>query len=1169
MGKWFSSYSPVRQILLFLALLFPVTSLAQFQVAPAEVSLKVPFGTSAPAQTLRLTNPSQINRWFQVTVSDDSLIGVTPSIGNIEIDPWDLQLTVYTENLFPGEYTANVEIWEAFPARGDRGEVPNLIVAVSVQVYVPGPPEVSDYYIDANYLEETPEGFVIELNSPTTFSVLVAGTPPFSYQWQTSTDGEVFTNLQEGAPFIGTKSNIMTGSAFQSEHAGYYRCLITNSLGATETWAWRLDVPAPPVIVTQPEDVTVTEGDYAEFLTIGNGRPPLNYDWYSQAQPGTELAPANTEIWTTTNWDILSTDSVPLEAAGSYACVVSNQYGSTTTSLAMLDVLPLVAPQFVEHPTSATVPLDGGASLSVAVTGTSPFDYQWEYSIYDTAFSPLEDGPGISGATLPTLTLNNLTFDADGWYRCVVTNRGGSTASNHARVTVESPPEILADPQDSQTPTGETASFFVRARGTYPLSYQWEFASDGRAFAPISDGLRYVGTRSQNLSVYDCDPSVAGAYRCQVSNDFGSLFSGAAQLTTYTPPPELFVAEPERSFFVREGENLPPVSFVLENIGQGTLNFTIATDAADTWIHSVDPASGAITTSPVSVEVSFDTTGLAINVYQAVLTVQSPDLPQDMELFIDITVVDPFAVTNLNDDGPGSLRDAIVRANSTEGPQTITFVVSGTIAPETPLPALSDSTGGTTILGSLDVKLSGHLLKNRADGLVATSAENAIRDLTIVRFPGNGVVFSGAEATGNVVTGCHIGIDDAEDSGNRGSGVLITDGAIGNTVGGSNGTLVNTISGNSFSAITVADADSNSIEGNSIGLPIEGTRPPGNEGHGVHFLPVGSYDNVVGGSTVFERNQNLGNRFYSTSVDVLQGKNIELRAMAQATGSISYQWWKDGVQTATATASYPITAAQKADQGLYFCRASNAAGFDDSDPVYVRVLSRGQLIAISLLPSFAALDVDLDGLLSYGEVAGFATRRLGQASQRAAAFDQADFDEIDTNGDGYLNIDEVIAAHEFDPADLKVNVSPPEVASADQDIDDGNSVPTDIRIENVGFTSLDISTTPTLAGLINEFEVTSDSSETRLGLFDFRALELASNPSILGHRVAYLIVQTDDFLLPTRPVLLSGFGFQTTGELLDQLIGVDPALRQLPEQDVNTDAVFDDADIQTNIQQGH
>src|SRR4051812_8541632 len=53
-----------------------------------------------------------------------------------------------------------------------------------------------------------------------------------------------------------------------------------------------------------------------------------------------------------------------------------------------------------------------------------------------------------------------------------------------------------------------------------------------------------------------------------------------------------------------------------------------------------------------------------------------------------------FTVTNVNDSGAGSLRQAILSSNATPGLDTINFNVPGagahTIAPATPLPFLTD-----------------------------------------------------------------------------------------------------------------------------------------------------------------------------------------------------------------------------------------------------------------------------------------------------------------------------------------------------------------------------------------------------------------------------------------------------------------------------------------------
>ena len=62
-----------------------------------------------------------------------------------------------------------------------------------------------------------------------------------------------------------------------------------------------------------------------------------------------------------------------------------------------------------------------------------------------------------------------------------------------------------------------------------------------------------------------------------------------------------------------------------------------------------------------------------------------------VEALEDRLVPSTFTVTNLADSGAGSLRDAITQADAISGSSSINFAVTGTIAPQSPLPALSQN----------------------------------------------------------------------------------------------------------------------------------------------------------------------------------------------------------------------------------------------------------------------------------------------------------------------------------------------------------------------------------------------------------------------------------------------------------------------------------------------
>ena len=137
-------------------------------------------------------------------------------------------------------------------------------------------------------------------------------------------------------------------------------------------------------------------------------------------------------------------------------------------------------------------------------------------------------------------------------------------------------------------------------------------------------------------------------------------------------------------------------------------------------------------------------------------------------------------VTNTNDSGPGSLRQAITDANSSSGRERVAFNIplsdpncdAGgvcTIQPTTPLPWLIDDAGliidgysqdgaaqaTATTPAVLTIELDGN--SGGGSGLWIDSSNNVIRGLAINRF-NQGITIYDVGATDNVVQGNHIGL---------------------------------------------------------------------------------------------------------------------------------------------------------------------------------------------------------------------------------------------------------------------------------------------------------------------------------------------------------------------------------------------------------------------------
>ncbi len=188
-----------------------------------------------------------------------------------------------------------------------------------------------------------------------------------------------------------------------------------------------------------------------------------------------------------------------------------------------------------------------------------------------------------------------------------------------------------------------------------------------------------------------------------------------------------------------------------------------------------------------------------------------------------------LTVTNLNDSGPGSLREAINCANASPGPDTISFNVSGIINITSPLPALSDNTGGTLIDGSSAPGYSGTptvildgpgaFAFNPNPGIKITSAANEVRALQIVQFR-RGIDINGGAASGNIIAGNYLGTDGTVANSNI-VGVSISD-APNNRIGTDSDGVDdskerNVISGNITAvSISLSGSTGNVVAGNFI-----------------------------------------------------------------------------------------------------------------------------------------------------------------------------------------------------------------------------------------------------------------------------------------------------------------------------------------------------------------
>ena len=116
----------------------------------------------------------------------------------------------------------------------------------------------------------------------------------------------------------------------------------------------------------------------------------------------------------------------------------------------------------------------------------------------------------------------------------------------------------------------------------------------------------------------------------------------------------------------------------------------------------------------------------------------------------------------------------------------------------------------------------------------------------------NGVSISGVDTTENALYNNRIGIDSTGSfaQGNRAAGVVISDSANNNYIGGTIfESMRNTISGNIGDGIVIEDGDNNYIWSNNIGTDKDGLSIVANGGHGI-MVTSGSSDNRIADGNV-------------------------------------------------------------------------------------------------------------------------------------------------------------------------------------------------------------------------------------------------------------------------------------------------------------------------------
>ena len=275
--------------------------------------------------------------------------------------------------------------------------------------------------------------------TPTSLSVVAAGTGPLQYQW-----------YKNSVPISGGTSATLDFPNPQIDDTGSYFVRITSPYEYNNSNLVILTVNMPPSITVQPGNLVVPMNTAAN-LTVSATGSSLTYQWKLN---GTNITGA-----TASTYSIPSANSY---SVGTYTVTVANGLGTVTSNpvTLMINGGGATMPAITTQPSAASINVTSYNLFHVTASGSPTLHYQW-----------LKDGNVISGGTYSSLLITPATLNDAGNYTVTVSNIWGWATSNPANLTVNKISQTINFPQLPDIPfTFNGISLSATAGSGLPVS---------------------------------------------------------------------------------------------------------------------------------------------------------------------------------------------------------------------------------------------------------------------------------------------------------------------------------------------------------------------------------------------------------------------------------------------------------------------------------------------------------------------------------------------------------------------------------------------------------------------------------------------------------------------------------------------------------------------------